>query len=377
MDYPLGTAITLRETFTVSGTPEDPTGIVFHVLWPDGTEHTYTFGADPVTNPSQGVYEMVLDPADYTQPGTYIYWAVGAGAVEATSKPRSFTIVSVLDAAGQSGPCESWITADEVEECCSASETSLDYQDAADAASQVLFKLVSRYSGTCGPRRVRPCGTSCGDSMWGGFVWSGVEWLVSGPGALLSNPEPLPTSRGCGCRPLNRVMLAGNVRDVLEVTIDGDVIDPATYRLDERRWLTRIPDPSDPDTRLFWPSCQDEEADETADGTFSVLYTFGVAPPLPAKMAARELACAIFKTCDTGSDDCPLPNNVTRIQREGVTIDLKSFTGWGFDPAKRQWQTGLPLVDMFLNAYNPNGRRKRRSIVWSPDMERSAPRLGA
>lgn len=383
MDYPLGTAITLRETFTVDGVPTDPTGIVFHVLWPDGTEHTYVFGADPVANPSTGVYEFPADPADYTQLGTYIYWAVGTGAVEATSKPRSFTITSVLDGDGETGPCETWVTAEEVEECCAASESSSDFQMAAEAASQALFALVPRFSGTCGPTRVRPCASPCSSSPWGGYAWSGIEWLVSaswGPGGLIANPEPLPVSRGCGCRPLSRVLLSGRVRDVLEVTVDGAVVDPATYRLDEKRWLTRIPDPADLGTRLFWPSCQDMEQAETEDGTFSVLYTYGVAPPLPAKYAAKELACAIFQTCQSeggaNSDDCPLPNNVTRIQRQGITLDLKAFTGWGFDKTRGQWQTGMPLVDLFLNAYNPTGRRKRRSLVWSPDMDRAAQKLG-
>ena len=30
------------------------------------------------------------------------------------------------------------------------------------------------------------------------------------------------------------------------------------------------------------------------------------------------------------------------------------------------WATGLPLTDAFLNAYNPNGLR-RRAMVYSPD----------
>lgn len=374
MDYPLGTAVKLRETFSVLGVLTNPTTVTIHVLWPDGTTHDYT---DPdVENPSTGIFDLVLEPADYTLVGTYVYWGIGTGAVEATSRPRSFTITSVIGD-GEHGPCEPWITSDDVEECCSAAESSIDYTEAADAASQVLFKLVPRYSGTCGPRLVRPCGTRCG-AMWQGLSWVGDGWWRSTTMFGIGIGDPPPATRGCGCNPLSRVLLAGRVRDVLEVKIDGAVVDPSTYRLDGRKYLTRLPDADG--NRQFWPSCQNLELDESQDGTFSVLYTFGVSAPLPAKMAARELACAIFQTCaldaDANPEDCPLPNNVTRVQRQGITIDLTAFTGWGFDPKRRQWQTGLPLVDMFLNAYNPGGRRKRRSLVWSPDMDRAAKKLG-
>lgn len=287
------------------------------------------------------------------------------------------------DDVGGGGPCQTWTDSDTVAACCAIDSSDTSVLDTAVvAASQALFRLVPRYTGTCGPTRVRPCGSGCGDVLWGSWAWSGTQWAsmsAFGPDGIIFNPEPRPTSRGCGCSPLGRVRLAGRVREILEVTIDGVIISADTYRLDNRKWLTRIPDPADPDTRLFWPSCQDMEQPETASGTFSVLYTFGVDPPVPAQLAAQELACAIYKTMCGGTtdiEDCPLPNNVTRVVRQGITVDLAAFTGWGFDPVRRQWQTGLPLVDLFLNAYNPTGRRKRRATVWSPDMERAAQKLG-
>lgn len=384
MDYQLGTAINLTETFTVDGVLSDPTTVTFHVLWPDGSDHPYV--APNVTNPSVGVYKLALNPAFYTQLGTYLYWAVGTGAVEATSAPKSLRIVATLDAQRDTGPCEPWVSPDEVAECCSASQSSEDFTDAAVAASEVLYALVPRFSGVCGPTRVRPCGEPCGGGSWFGWGWGNGNGWVAPVGIsplFYVGYEPIPPSRGCGCQALSRVKLSGRVRDVLEVTIDGTTVDPATYRVDDDEWLTRLPDPADPDTRLFWPSCQDMEQPETATSTFSVLYTYGVAPPLAAVLAAKELACAIYTTCqlDSGAaandDSCPLPNNVTRVQRQGITVDLKSFTGWGFSAANGQWQTGMPLVDMFLNAYNPTGRRRRRARAWSPDMMRPARRLGA
>ena len=82
--------------------------------------------------------------------------------------------------------------------------------------------------------------------------------------------------------------------------------------------------------------------------------------------AAAQLACEIYKACN--GVDCALPLGTTRITRQGVTIERLSFTSWAFQSGVGQvggWRTGLPLVDAFLQAYNPAGL-KRRPVFWSP-----------
>ena len=55
---------------------------------------------------------------------------------------------------------------------------------------------------------------------------------------------------GCGCQPLDTAPLPGHpVREIIEVKIDGVVVDPTTYRLDGRRKLVRTRDPLEPDVR--------------------------------------------------------------------------------------------------------------------------------
>ena len=61
--------------------------------------------------------------------------------------------------------------------------------------------------------------------------------------------------------------------------------------------------------------------------------------------------------------DCDLPERVTSITREGVTMAL-------IDPQEfiQEGRTGLYTVDLWLNAVNPN-RLLKRATVWSPDMK--------
>lgn len=267
------------------------------------------------------------------------------------------------------GPCQAWTTEDAVAACCGTDSDTSVLQDALVAASQTLYELSGkRFAGTC-ERRVRPCATGCAGpwGSWTGMAWApnGYDFGVYGHWQHLNPVAYQP----CGCSPLSRVPLAGHATDVLEVTVDGAILDAAQYRLDEHRWLTRLPDPADPDVRLSWPGCQDLEADEMEDGTFSVLYEYGLRPPTAGVLAAAELACAIHRTCAGGgaAETCPLPNGVVKIQRQGITIELSPFAAWGQHDGA--WRTGLPLTDMFLNTYNPLGHR-RRAVAWSPDTPR-------
>jgi hypothetical protein len=119
--------------------------------------------------------------------------------------------------------------------------------------------------------------------------------------------------------------------------------------------------------RQFWPSCQRLDLDDTEEGTFSVSYLHGVNVPQPGKDAAAQLACEIYKSCpgNEGVGTCALPKNATRVTKQGITIELGAL---GFD-RRKGWDTGMKLVDAFLSAYNPQGKR-RRPAIWSPD-ERS------
>ncbi len=264
------------------------------------------------------------------------------------------------------GPCQLWATVEEIAEFCDAEGVGSEaevYDEAALVASQILYAMSGRrFAGTC-VRSVRPCTGRCGDAM----PWPMTSDLYWGSDAW---KDGYGRERGCGCLPLSVVPLAGAARSIVEVLIDGQIVDPDSYRLDERRRLVRMRDADG--ERQFWPGCQNLDAGPEEEGTFEITYRYGIDPPGAGVLAAKELACAIFQATPAAAldEECVLPNGVTKIVRQGVTYELVADAGWGYLGKDKGWRTGLPLVDMFLNAYNPTGRRRRRAMVWSPDLDR-------
>jgi hypothetical protein len=260
--------------------------------------------------------------------------------------------------APQPGPCSAWTTGTEVLACC-ASDLGSDisvFDDVITESSGLLWQFSGRrFDGSC-QKTVRPCSTRsiCDVQILsrGHIVnWGGSSWLDDG-------------APYCGCRPLSSVLLPGYpVREIVEVKIDGVVVDPDTYRLDGWRELVRTREFSIDDVNL-WPTCQAMDLPDTEPGTFSVTYLFGIDPPQAGRAAAAELACELYKLCSDGNVECALPRGVTRVVRQGVTFERPAFLSWAFD-RKLGWRTGLPRVDLFLSAYNPAGI-PRRPTFWSP-----------
>lgn len=274
------------------------------------------------------------------------------------------------------GPCSDWTDGASVQACCPVDIGSDDpdtvFAESIAAASELLFELSGRqFSGVC-EQIARPCVNNC--NCWAdlfsparvpavpwSFGWWGYGWGWGFEGCGQDT---------CGCGPLSRALLSGYpVQEIVEVEIAGEVVDPAGYRLDEWRWLTRL-DTADGENQ-FWPSCQDLSRDLGEPGTWSVTYRFGQEIPTLGALAANQLACEVYRSCQTGTEGCNLPLGVTSITRQGVTIERAPFVAWGLygqGRGTRNWATGLPFVDAFLSAFNPQGIRGR-SAVWSPDID--------
>lgn len=376
-DYNQGVPIEISDTFTVDGVETNPTLVTYTILGPDGISTVYDNTDPEVSNPSLGNFVLSLAPP--ANPGLYSYSVVATGAVVAARDGSFYVIPSSaipdpdVDWAVV-GPCQPWASSQAVWSCCGEPMTTIgegslleecpvDMTQFALEASQLLYEMSGRqFSGAC-EKTVRPCG-----NRWCGFqvlsrghvvydpYWSGSGWWW--------NDSP-----GCGCKPLDKIKLSGYpVREVTEVLIDGAAIAVDTYRLDERRWLVRVPDPTDPDTILRWPACQALGLPDTEEGTFSVTYRYGQDPPPLGIHAAAQLGCELYKACS--GQACALPTGTTRVTRQGVTIEKLAFTAWGYTSRNQRgvapgWRTGLSLVDAFLGAYNPSGI-KRRPVFWAP-----------
>jgi hypothetical protein len=279
------------------------------------------------------------------------------------------------------GPCNAWITSEEALACCAAAGTDAALLDsAAIAASQILYELSGRqFNGICIEDDYRPCADGCscwdrwlpavsmsGQSSWG---WSGFGWGYWGWGWGWGYSGCVDDL--CHCGALSRALLNGYpVTEILEVKIDGVVLDPEEYRLDGNRFLTRMADGSN--NAQFWPACQRLDLDSDQPGTWSVSYEYGIAPPMDAILAAEQLTCQLYLACaggGAGGTECRLPAGVTKIVRQNVTIEFAPFLAWAL--RNGSWATGLSLVDAFLSTRNPRNLRGRPS-VWSPD----APKYG-
>lgn len=378
MDYQQGTPIKIIDNFSVGGTATNPTNLSYKILAPDGTITTYSWpGAPEIANPSVGSFVLSLGVP--TGVGYYTYDVDATGAVFA-SRQGSFTVLANASSPDPDidwavpGPCQPWTSSQDVWNCCGQPTTTIDgvvcnvdFTAEAMAASQLLFELSGRrFSGACS-KTVRPCSDRwCGFQVLsrGHIVWPD-DWSV-GWGGMAWNWN---SRHGCGCQPLDRILLSGYpVREVTEVLIDGVVVDPDTYRLDERRYLTRVRATA-ADTMNFWPNCQALDLPDSQPGTFSVTYRYGMDPPLVGVDAAAELACELYKACN-GAADCNLPSGITRITRQGVVIERMAFSAWGLQKNTAReagiWKTGLTRVDAFLNAWNAP-RMTRRPSTWSPD----------
>lgn len=225
-----------------------------------------------------------------------------------------------------------------------------------------LATLCAHQIGVC-PITIRPCASRCAP----GGSWMEATVGGAGTGALPNLSiggvfTPYVTGgiwvNGCGCRRasdcscsvLSEVILPGPVGAIESVTLDGEVLDPATYRVDNgNRLVSLVADRP-------WPGCQDMLADSGAD-TFLVTYYRGAAPNEMTRFAAGILATEFYRSCTGGK--CRLPIGVQKVTRGGTeyTIDLALFDGG---------VTKIREVDAVINIYNPN-RLKSAPRVLTPE----------
>lgn len=269
------------------------------------------------------------------------------------------------------GPCLPFAT--ELDLCCIAPsgtfpDTCLtggtplpagSVDNALAAASELLWAATGRRFGIC-EATIRPCRQSCGPCdglpFWDPSNFSygfGSPFYPYLDGGIWFNWNPCACSGDCGCTALQEITLPSPVCAVSEVLIDGVILDPSNYRVDEFKKLVRTDGNK-------WPSCQNLNLDPTEVGTFAVTLTFGNPVPALVVQATAALACEFLKAC-VGAP-CQLPQRISTISRQGVTVGF-------IDPQEfwRDKRTGIYLVDLAVNTFNPHGITRKPSI-YSPDM---------
>ena len=215
-----------------------------------------------------------------------------------------------------------------------------------------LVTLTGFYFTTC-PIVVRPCRQGC-SSAWnrweapGSYSGGSFHPHIGADGYWVNSCMCGPDA--CSCTAIREIVLPGPVGGPVEVKIDGAVLDPAAYRVDNGNRLVRQ-DGGD------WPECQDMNLPAGAVGTFTVKYFRGTGPNSLLNYAAGVLAYEFYLACS--GQDCRLPDGVSQISRQGIqmTIPTGLFAAEG---------TGIREVDAVVGLYNPNGLQAPPYIS-SPD----------
>lgn len=220
-------------------------------------------------------------------------------------------------------------------------------------ASEILYDLTEHAYPGIGTDVIRPP-SNCGCGWWGRFDWTSYDPVSFGLGRGF----------GCSCQHLSEIVLPGRpAREVTQVLIDGAVVDPARYRIDQHQRLVYLPDLTGGgiDVRRSWPIIQRVDRPPSEVGTWQVTYTYGNPPPSGGRMAAAIYACETALACTPGfADLCRLPSNT-------VTVSAKNVSKVIADPEKIRaaGETGLPEVDAWIRA-DRWGRQNRGGSVLAP-----------
>lgn len=219
------------------------------------------------------------------------------------------------------------------------------------AATEVLWALSGRQFGYC-ELTIRPCRSDCLDFNWN-YINDWWQWGVW--------PRPLfyqgiwtnltcgGCTRGCSCSVVSEAILPSPVSQIVQVKVDGVVLDSTQYRVDDGRRLVRLGGSS-------WPICNDLTKADTQTGTWSVKLQFGSQVPELGRMALGELACQFAQLLGS-TGKCKLPIPVQSIVRQGVTMNF-------IDPTQilEAGRVGLYVSDMFIRTFNPAGLASRNAV---------------
>lgn len=162
--------------------------------------------------------------------------------------------------------------------------------------------------------------------------------------------------QACGADHYGLLLPHRPVRRITEVMIGGEVVDPATYRIMDRRWAVRC-------NGQLWPCFQ-----QVCSDGFTITYEWGVPPPAGGARMAGALACELAKACIEGCS-CRLPARTQNVVQEGITTAL--IVG---DPIALldNGLTNITEVDLWVKALNPH-RIDRPAKVLTPFHQALAP----
>lgn len=247
------------------------------------------------------------------------------------------------------GPCSGWSAP--IWTCTLSPAEVAVTGIAVQAAADVLYALTGRHIGTC-QLTIRPCRKNCYGEVW---PFTSGWWEVG------MYPRPVfyqgtwynvtcgMCTGGCSCASISEILLPGPVASVISVKVDGVVLDPSLYRVDNYRSLVRLGGSS-------WPICNNLNLADSQVGTWSVTLTQGEAVSPLGQMALGELATEFAKLLACNAD-CIFAKPVQQLVRQGVTMNF-------LDPNMlfANGRIGLYLSDLYISVENPHGLQQRSRV---------------
>ena len=229
-------------------------------------------------------------------------------------------------------------------DCCSEfDQYETEVRARAMALAGETLRMLTGYSvGGC-PVILRPCSPACAKPFTGFTPHINLDgqWV-----------NACGCQTDCSCTAVSEIILPGFVGFIGDVTIDGVVLAPTAYRVDDYTRLVR-------QDGHQWPTCQDMGLPAGEVGTFTVELLPATPVDAWGAYVGGVLACEYAKAC-SGDRKCKLPSGVTEITRRGITMSIQQ----GMFP---EGYTGIREVDAYIARQNPH-RLKVPPTVWSPDL---------
>lgn len=254
------------------------------------------------------------------------------------------------------GPCQQWVTAEDLGTCVDGA-TPDEIAAAARLATRMMFLLSGKkWSGVCDYEE-HPCaGLTCGPGPDGRWLLWGLGYVPAVPVHLDGGWQNIPIAGGA-CR-VDCIRLPGPVSS-LTVWVDGQVLtEGVDYRLTGWRDVCRM-------NHLLWPVNSDPMIAKEDPGSFAFVFTRG--NPIP--QVAKDMAIVYGRrrilpmVCEQNCAQL-VQEGLSSASADGISLNFQDMLG--ADPFKTG-TVGIGIVDEWLRAENPRNRRGRTMRVYRAD----------
>ena len=185
-------------------------------------------------------------------------------------------------------------------------------------------------------------------------------------GVKQTTVTPENWDQSCGPYKLNLGLWP--ITEIVAIREDGVDQDVADYHVDEYRYIVKNNGAAFPRRSNWYAASGDADDAETSDGgyVFEITVEHGIPAPRLLKRATQALACQLYH--DANGNDCDLPQRVTNVTRNGLTMEVADFQS-----LLNSGSIGIYEVDLAVQVLNPT-RMQSPSFVWTPDMYRGITR---